>query len=107
MEIIPISKRLLREKDLFEQLRFGYYADPERFVQAFNAIGIAIDETSKDTINKDLRFLADMNAKGNDRKGTLKLANQTPIIFNVREVMGNIDTRHDKLDNSGIKLIND
>lgn len=107
MTVIPISKRLLREKDLFEELRFGYYADPERFVEAFNAIGIAINQSSVDTINQDLRFLADMNARGEDRKGTLKLKNGTPIIFNVREVMRNIDTRHDKLDNSGIKLTND
>jgi hypothetical protein len=102
-KVIEISASKLKANDPAEVVRFSYYADPERFVQAFNNVGVSMSE-------QDLPALINYIITGKDKKGVLKApANSknpgAPIAFDGMNVIHNIVIRHDMLDKSGIKII--
>lgn len=93
-----ISKRLLLKKDLLETLRFAFYADTDAFKTAFAGKGVLVEDEA------DLKALADLSSNGKDVNGSL--SNNGKIIkFSVLDTLYNVDIRHDKLDKSGIKLV--
>jgi len=99
MATINLSATKLKAKDPAELVRFTYYADPERFVKAFENAGVGgINEST-------LPNLINLIISGNDKKGVMKRPSGAPVVFDGMNILYNVTIRHDMLDKSGIKIV--
>jgi len=64
---------------------FVWHYSPERIMNAFAKVGIAVDDES------DITELVNLHKRGGDVNGELKDKNNNPIVFNVLKVMQSID----------------
>lgn len=102
-ETVVISKSKLRSCDIYEQLRFLYNVDKERFCQIFNFWDFSSAKTNED-VDNELKAIADLAISGKDKTGGLKDLKDVPFVFDTQKMILEVRPRHNMVCQSNISM---
>lgn len=97
--LLKISEKALLNGDILAKLRFAYCADTERFLKAFQEIGMDIND------DDDLQALAKLHLEGKDLDGTIKSTDGKVIRLDINKFINKIKIRHSKINNCSIRFV--
>ncbi len=102
---VYISIAKMKEGDLYELLKFAFFADKKEFIKAFQKAKVTFHDIPE-KYKEQLEFLAWLGTSGADRAGKLRMEpGQVPLHFSVKDTYGTIMITKKELDNSPIVLI--